>query len=180
MPGLYYIFPNTPHSFLRQMASTALFISLLHLSATWATASFEPFPYDPGFDIQCVAGLAQSLPSHSWEFGTASEALLELYHPEYSVYGDKPFPVPTLQPEDIDSLCYAQSVITIGTGPNSLADGDGAVGDPGSLGVSAVLIGKTNQTYADAAASELDYIVNCAPRFWNGAISQRVSVPELW
>jgi len=140
----------------------------------------DPFPYDPGFNITKVAEVAESLPSHSWEYGTASEALLEIHNPEISVFGRSPFPVRTRFPENVRSLAYAAAKIVIGTGPNSLVNGDGAVGDPASLGISAYLLGKTNQTYSAAATSELDYVVYGAPRFWNGAISHRVSVAELW
>ena len=167
------------------MAVSTLLITLVHFSTILVLAAptnhvHNPFPYDPGFDIKKVAEVAESLPSHSWEFGSASEALLEIYNPDISVFGHSPFPVRTLLPENVRSLAYAASKIVIGTGPNSLVDGDGAVGDPASLGVSAYLLGKTNQTYAAAATSELDYVVYGAPRFWNGAISHRVSVTELW
>ena len=155
------------------------FCNLLVLAAP-TNHPHDPFPYDPGFNITKVAEIAESLPSHSWEFGTASEALLEIYNPEISVFGHSPFPVLTLLPENVRSLAYTASKIVIGTGPNSLVDGGGAVGDPASLGVSAYLLGKTNQTYLAAAASQLDYVVHGAPCFWNGAISHRVSVTELW
>lgn len=138
------------------------------------------FPFSPGFDIQSVAALAESLPSHSWEFGTAAEALVELYDPGHSVYGERPFPVPTIQPSSSQYLTYAQSNIIIGVPPNGLQDGDGAVGDPASLGVPAILLGKTNQTYAAAAAAEIDYLLEGAPRWPNGAISHRALYAELW
>ena len=140
----------------------------------------QAFPFDPGFDIESVAAVAMVLPSHSWEFGTASEALLELCDPSYSVFGDQPFPVPTLSARDIPSLAYASTKFQIGNGSNTLIDGDGAVGDPASLGVSAYLLGLTNATLAAAATAELDYVLTGAPRFWNGAISQRYNYPELW
>jgi rhamnogalacturonyl hydrolase YesR len=56
----------------------------------------------------------------------------------------------------------------------------GAVGDPASLGVSALLLGQTDQTYFEAAQREYDFVVNVAPRAWNGAISHRDDVPDLW
>jgi hypothetical protein len=140
----------------------------------------NPFPFDPGFDIAAVASAAESLPSHSWEFGAAAEALLELHNPDLSVFALAPFPVPVVNSSKIRALTYAASKITFGSGPNSLSDGQGAVGDPASLGVSAVLLGKTNIAFAVAARQTVDYMVNSAPRFWNGAISQRSNVPELW
>ncbi|KAL0568394.1 hypothetical protein V5O48_013592, partial [Marasmius crinis-equi] len=84
-------------------------------------------PSSPGFDIQAVSSLAQSLPSHSWEYGTASQALLELYNSSLSVFGCDPFNV-DVQPYGVRGLEYAQQVITISEdGKNALASGDGAV-----------------------------------------------------
>ncbi|KAF5334560.1 hypothetical protein D9758_015779 [Tetrapyrgos nigripes] len=175
-----------------------------------------PFPFDPGFDIQSVASLAVSLPSHSWEFGTASEALLELYNPELAVFGEDPFGlVPPLSKAQglgsnrsqsnsnfpfkiIPSLTYASSKITLNlssnAGANVLSDGDGATGDPASLGVSAVLLGRglgfgfgqggKNKTwifeFREGARRTMEYLVGGAPRYANGAISQRADVAELW
>ncbi|KAJ7025809.1 family 88 glycosyl hydrolase [Mycena alexandri] len=156
------------------------FTTLLNLITTGLASAKSPTPFDPGFNITSVAAIAKSLPSHSWEYGTASEALLELDSPLLSVFGPRPFPVQTLSPATVPALAYAQSVIVLGTGANGLSNGDGAVGDPASLGVSAVLLGKTNATFATAAQSEIDYIVGSAPRWVNGAISQRTSVAELW
>jgi len=56
----------------------------------------------------------------------------------------------------------------------------GAVGDPASLGISAIMVGQTNKTYLDAASREQNYVVNVAPRAWNGAISQHYNTPEVW
>jgi hypothetical protein len=174
--------------------------SLLFLSSLFAvrpsTVFAEPqkrnnaFPLDPGFDIQQVAVLAKSLPSHSWEFGTASETLLELYDPEISVFGSSPFEVTPgylkSHRGSIQSLEYAKNVIVIGTGANGLADGDGAIGDPASLGVSAVLLSggylldEEGVVYGNASDEEVYYIMNEAPRWENGAISHRVAAPELW
>lgn len=148
-----------------------------------------PFTLDPGFDIQQVAVLAESIPSHSWEFGTASEALLELYDPDISVFGSEPFSLTgrylKARRGQIRSLEYAKSVIDLGTGVNGLADGDGAVGDPASLGVSAVLLGQylmpeEGAPYVNASVEEVEYIMDQAPRWSNGAISHRVAAPELW
>ncbi|THU96981.1 hypothetical protein K435DRAFT_828762 [Dendrothele bispora CBS 962.96] len=142
----------------------------------------DAFSLDPGFDIRSVASLARSLPAHSWEYGTASEALLELYNPSFSVFGDDPFPNihQEVSTNNVPSLAYAQSKIAFGSGANELSDGDGATGDPASLGVSAVLLGRTDETYQDAAKRTMDYLINTAPRFSNGAISQRADVAELW
>ncbi|KAF9256382.1 hypothetical protein L218DRAFT_966385 [Marasmius fiardii PR-910] len=138
------------------------------------------FPFDPGFDIKGVAALAETLPTHSWEYGTAAEALLELYNPDASVFGSKPFPVPILDRNNTRSLSYAEARITIGTPPNVFADGDGAVGDPASLGVAAVMLGKSDPRYVLAIEAEMRYLADQVPRWWNGAISHRADVAELW
>ncbi|KAG7441253.1 uncharacterized protein BT62DRAFT_956103 [Guyanagaster necrorhizus] len=140
----------------------------------------DPFALWPGFDIVSVAALAESLPSHSWEFGTASEALLELYNPNISIYGEDPLPAESYSPSSVKALSYAQEKIVLGVGANGLSDGDGAVGDPASLGVFAWLIGKTNESYANGARDEIEYMLGQAPRWENGAISQRTDVAELW
>lgn len=143
-----------------------------------------------GYDVYKVADQARALSSHSWEFGTAAEAFLELYNPEYSVFGDLPFPangLPTPDPS-IYSLKYAKPHIS--TNSTTFIDGDGklfpkqenkhslirligAVGDPASLGVFALLLGQTDKSYFKASQRQSTYITDDAPRYWNGAISQR-------
>lgn len=137
-------------------------------------------PFSPGFDIEQVVNLAQSKPSHSWEFGTAAEALLELYNPELSVFGATPFPVQKSSQDSVSALSYASKTITIGGVNGTLADGTDAIGDPASLGVSAVMLGKSDAKFADAAGKQLAYILNSAPRYSNGAISQRAEQKQLW
>jgi hypothetical protein len=177
-----------------RLVHSLLFLSSLfavHPSTVFAGPQrrSDAFPLDPGFDIQQVAALAEALPSHAWEFGTASETLLELYDPEISVFGSSLFSVTPgylkSHQGSIQSLEYAKNVIVIGTGANGLGDGDGAVGDPASLGVSAVLLSDylspyEGMIYEDASDEEVYYIMNEAPRWDNGAISHRVAELELW
>ncbi|KAL0069462.1 hypothetical protein AAF712_003495 [Marasmius tenuissimus] len=138
----------------------------------------NPFPFSPGFDISLVSQLAGSLPSHSWEHGTASQALLELHNSSLSVFGCDPFRS-DLDPSTVKALRYAQQTIVISEdAKNALADGDGAVGDPASLGVSALMLGGTIPMYRDAAERQLDYVVYDAPKYWNGAISHRPTTPS--
>ncbi|XP_006463798.1 hypothetical protein AGABI2DRAFT_208718 [Agaricus bisporus var. bisporus H97] len=146
-----------------------------------------PFTHDPGFDIAKVAALGKSLPSHSWEYGTAAEALLELYDPEISVFSPS-FLSKTSQylrthRGRIRSLEYAADVITLGTDQNALSHGGGAIADPASLGVSAILLGdylKDGEKFADGATEQMGFTVGEAPRWENGAISHRLEAPELW
>lgn len=105
---------------------------------------------------------------------------MELYDPQHAVFGNNPFPVPTIPPSQSVALSYAQEKIVIGSGANGLSDGDGAVGDPASMGVSAVLLGKTDNKYFNAAKDEIEYIIAQAPRWSNGAISHRAQYAELW
>ncbi|KIY68255.1 hypothetical protein CYLTODRAFT_421760 [Cylindrobasidium torrendii FP15055 ss-10] len=141
---------------------------------TWAT------PFDAGFNISGVVSLAQSLPSHSWEYGTAATALLELFSPELSEFAPAPFHQLILDPHAAPALDAALSWITLAAAPNNLADGAGAVGDPAALGQAAFLIGWTKPEYALAAHDELEYILNAAPRSAEGTISQRTDKVEFW
>lgn len=66
------------------------------------------------------------LASHSWEYGALSEALLEWYNPEFSVFSKDAFPdgkIPVLQVGDIQSLSYAKPNIRINS--TTLIEGDG-------------------------------------------------------
>ncbi|KAJ8095568.1 hypothetical protein PM082_023098 [Marasmius tenuissimus] len=152
-------------------------ISILDIIVGTVTS---PFPFQSDFDIAKVADLAESIPSHSWEYGAAAQALLELYDPYLSVFSPSPFPVPTREPQSVRALSYATEKIIVGERADGLSPGDGSVGDPASLGVSAIMLGKTDAKYAEAAKGQMDYILHEAPRFWNGAISHRADVSELW
>lgn len=160
--------------------STRLACLFILLVNSLSVSAFDAIPFSPGFDIAKVAALAESLPSESWEFGTAAEALLELYNPELSVFGQTPFPVSTSasNPTSVRALAYAAKNIEIGS--TGLSNGNGATGDPASLGVSAVMLGKTEKKFADAATVQLNYLIDTAPRYANGAISHRADAPVLW
>lgn len=135
---------------------------------------------DAGFDPQKVMSRALNLSSHSWEYGTAAEAYLELTTPEYSVFNSKAFPhgkVPRV-PATIPSLAYAKP--NIRTNNQTLIDGDGASGDPAALGVSAILLGQSDKAYFDAATREKQHLLTQVPRMSNGAISQRDSNVAAW
>jgi len=89
------------------LASYYLLPLCLSLGVT-AAKTTNPIRYNPGFNVSAVLALAISLPSHSWEYGTASEALLELYDPALSIYRSHPFPVPTIATQNSPALTYAQ------------------------------------------------------------------------
>lgn len=137
-------------------------------------------------DIFKTLSLAKSLSSHSWEWGTTVQAALEVHNPELSVFSKNAFPngkVPVVRGtgQKIDALAYAKQKIQ--TNSDALANGDGAIGDPASLGVGALLLGhatsRKNKIYKSAAHRQLRTVL-AAPKFYNGALSQRASVAELW
>jgi hypothetical protein len=157
----------------KRNVATILVLSLSVLVAAVADV-------DPGYDVSSAAQVMVNLAGQSWEWGTTAEALLELYDPELSVFGSDPFPGGTVPSPAAGTFAleYAQSYIDIDG--QVLVAQDSAVGDPASLGVSAILIGQSNSAYLDAANRQADYILNDAPRWSNGAISQRPDVAELW
>ncbi|KAL9633102.1 MAG: hypothetical protein Q9164_004899 [Protoblastenia rupestris] len=133
------------------------------------------------FNVTMIMERACRLASHSWEYGTAAEALIELHNPELSVFSQHPFPggkLPLVDVEKTPGLKYAKALIR--TGQQTLIDGDGSAGDPASLGVVCLLIGQTHKEYAIAAESQARFILEKTPRFKNGAISHRENVAELW
>ena len=76
--------------------------------------------------INSVISQGQRIASHSWEYGTFAEALLEWYNPTSSVFGTNSFPngkVPVLQVANTRSLSYAKPQIS--TSGDTLVDGDG-------------------------------------------------------
>ena len=62
----------------------------------------------------------------------------------------------------------------------AVSAGNGAAGDPSSLGVSAVMLGKLDGEYTAAAQETVDALLTYIPRWSNGAISHRPDVAELW
>ncbi|KAI1388368.1 uncharacterized protein F4822DRAFT_443398 [Hypoxylon trugodes] len=131
--------------------------------------------------ISNIISQGQRLATHSWEYGTFAEALLEWYNPSSSVFGNNTFPdgkIPVLQVDSTQSLSYVKPHIS--TDSDTLVDGDGAAGDPASLGVSAILIGQTESDFLSAADRQVQHLLNSVPRWSNGAISHRESVAELW
>ncbi|UKZ69361.1 uncharacterized protein TrAtP1_010369 [Trichoderma atroviride] len=134
---------------------------------------------DAGFDAYAASQVMVDKASHSWEWGTAAEALLELYNPELSVFGSNPFPDGKVPPADPSTTALAYAKQFINRNSQTLVN-DTAVGDPASLGVSAILLGQSDSVYIGAADRESDFILNVAPRWSNGAISHRPDVAELW
>lgn len=161
----------------RAFVSSALLLAVP--SACFPAHPKQCSDVDPGYNVSLVVARARELASHSWEYGTLSEALLELYNPEYSVFSLNAFPngqVPS-PPVSIESLAYASQHIRLDN--TTLVDGDGASGDPASLGVSAILIGQTEPDYFAAATRQEQHLF-AVPRMSNGAISQRDANAQAW
>lgn len=155
------------------MSRNALFV--LGLLASTSIAS----EVAAGFHAYNAAQVMIEKAGHSWEWGTAAEALLELYNPELSVYSSNAFPggrIPNADPNTL-ALKYARQFINT---DSQVFVGNSAVGDPASLGVSALLLGQSDKKFIAASNREADYLLNMAPRYSNGAISHRPDVAELW
>jgi hypothetical protein len=160
---------------MRFSSQRAVFSLLLALFFSIAIADVV----NSGINVFTAAQVMIDLASHSWEWGTGAEALLELYNNELSVFGPDPFPngqIPKADPS-IFALAYAQQFIATNA---QVLVANSAVGDPASLGVSCILLGQSDSTYIGAAERQADYLLNIAPRWSNGAISQRPDVAELW
>ncbi|KAI5777194.1 hypothetical protein EDC01DRAFT_430315 [Geopyxis carbonaria] len=150
------------------------FTLLLPLSLA-ALAAAQNTNTDPGFPLSAVKEQMLSKASHSWEWGTAAEALLELDAPALSVFGAPSLPLPAPLPAAADAtLSYITPHISLS---GDTLTPDGSVGDPASLGVFALMAGGA---YADAANRQQHYLVATAPRWDNGAISHRADAPNLW
>ncbi|CAO1634306.1 unnamed protein product [Parajaminaea phylloscopi] len=134
----------------------------------------------PGYDADKVLSVAKQLTSHSWEYGILYSALMEYSNPQYSVFGRSPFPngnIRTLSSSAVPALSVLKP--NIRTNAVTLADGAGAAGDPASLVEAAVLLGQSDSSYRSAAGRQVAHLFT-VPRMYNGAVSQREAVAELW
>ncbi|KAJ7709893.1 Six-hairpin glycosidase-like protein [Mycena rosella] len=131
----------------------------------------------------------------SWELGTRAQSLLELYVPDFSVFSSTALPPPTSVPSNTTSaiapvFSIAHNVVSAlkntTAQPEALVNGDGAAGDPASIGVAVLLANWTGQgaadglDYAAAARNQLDYLLDVVPRTSDGAISHRAAQVQLW
>jgi hypothetical protein len=94
------------------MASFSLCLATVLIAGACLTLGAE---VDAGYDAFDAAQQGFNLASHSWEWGTMSEALLELYNPELSVFGGNPFPngrIPQADPNTF-ALQYAKQFIDV-------------------------------------------------------------------
>lgn len=137
--------------------------------------------------IQNVKARAEEMASASWEYGVLMQGLLELEWPLLSVLTPGSIPPPSMleDGEAADVIDYAKKVVankSAGTLP--LADGHGSTADPASLGVGVLLANWTRPdlsdiSFAQAAADQLEYLLDIAPRGARGVISAIDSEVQL-
>ena len=173
----------------------SVYVALLLVSAA---AYFSGFINEPDFDnaspelcrstfnytfrINAARSQVERLSTHSWEYGTGVEAMLELLDPDMTVFGTEPFPADKVQKLPMkrpQSILWMQRHIRVRNEPTLYAD-DFSVSDPAALGVIAVMLGQKDSKTFQAATRQKDYLLNDAKRHSNGAISHRVEVAELW
>ncbi|KAI0321459.1 Six-hairpin glycosidase [Amylostereum chailletii] len=167
-------------------AAFLLSTSIVQLAAAIPYSSPSLTREDNNVDIDLVRDNAKLISVHSWELGTLAEALTELEYPQYSVFNEKSaFPVHARRELPQDVLNISETIIAARL-PNmtTLIDGDGAAGDPASLGVAVILANWTltddAAKYGEAAKEQLDHLLYTVPRTPSGAISQRESEVQLW
>ncbi|KAJ6547575.1 Six-hairpin glycosidase-like protein [Mycena capillaripes] len=144
-------------------------------------------------DVSTVTDRLATGAIQSWELGTRAQALLDLNVPNFSVFSSTGLPPPTSVPSNTTSaiapvFSIAHNVVSAlknVSGPTGLINGDGAAGDPASIGVAVLLANWTGQgsdglDYAAAAQSQLEYLLNVVPHTSDGAISHRSAQVQLW
>ena len=135
------------------------------------------------FQIAKAKPHSEQLATHDWEIGTAGEALLELISPEKAVFSKNPFPggkVPWSFFKMDEALMYVHNSVRLFDDIPTLYYNNFSAADPATLGVSAVMIGQHWPGWYDKAGTQMNFLLNDAPRYENGAISHRVDVAELW
>ena len=135
-----------------------------------------------GYDYVQVVTQATKLAANSWEYGAVAQALLEVYDGPLSVFGSSNTAFPNskipVTSNTATSLAYAKPLIS--THGTTLVQGQGATGDPASLGVAAIMLGQKDSSFLQAAARQANHLLTQVPRYGNGAISHRENVAELW
>lgn len=116
--------------------------------------------------------------------GTRAQVIIEYDADEYDVLSTNAHIPPDRDaPPALDTaLQIAQT--TVQNKPVNIKPlwNDGSAADPASLGVVVLLAnwtGQDGQDYASAAAAQLDYLLNNAPRTPEGAISHREEKTQL-
>jgi len=114
----------------------------------------------------------------SWENGTRAQVLIEYNSDAYDVLStSSSIPPDAVAPDSLDTpLLIARTTVQNKPAGILPLTNDGSAGDPASLGVIVLIANWTGQRDADygtAAAQQLEYLLNKAPRTSTGAISHR-------
>ncbi|KAG6336425.1 hypothetical protein ID866_2668 [Astraeus odoratus] len=148
-------------------------------------------------DIDVVTQRLAGGASHSWEYGTRAEVLLELNAPSYSVFSSTSLPPSPEIPSDLtsslsDVFGIAHTIVANRSASNGNITGaqplmsDSAAGDPASIGVAVLLASWTGQgnidglDYAGAARDQLDFLLQNVSKTNDGALSHRMDQVQLW
>jgi hypothetical protein len=163
-------------------ATGVLGAPLLGLNVDVQETPLRPDGRYGGADLNLTRVLQQAvrLSEHSWEYGAATQALLEVLSPELSVFSRDAFPDDRLPAPDAATPALAYARRHIRTDNTTLVEGDGSAADPMSLGVAAVLLGQTQPSYRRAAQRQMQYMLTQVPRGPNGAMSMRDNYFETW
>ncbi|WAQ88861.1 hypothetical protein PtA15_10A282 [Puccinia triticina] len=128
--------------------------------------------------------------SHSWEWGAQAQVIFERDYPDYSVYSqtrklplsseDGPLKPPTGLINFLEPILAKRDPKT-----KPIVDGDGASGDPASLGVPVIVAAATSNKerakyFQKLADDQLDWLMHHVPTNENGAISQRNKELQYW
>ncbi|KAH7922253.1 hypothetical protein BV22DRAFT_1094989 [Leucogyrophana mollusca] len=181
-------FPAERTMLARLLLTTVLFLSLCPSGFTQNLTDAQ---------LSVVSACLATGATHSWEYGTRAEALLELNAPTYSVLSSSPVPPPPGVPSNLtaalaDVFAIARAIVSNRgnsngniTGPQPLLQ-DGSAADPASIGVAVLLANWTGQgdidgmDYAGAARDQLDFLFQDVPKTSDGALSHRVDQVQLW
>ncbi|KAI0260506.1 Six-hairpin glycosidase-like protein [Gloeopeniophorella convolvens] len=146
----------------------------------------------PGLNLTTLRLVRQNainISTRSWEIGTLAEALTEVEWSRLSTFAPGSVPPPPRLPwyeHASDVLTIAEDTIDQkANGTLALADGDGSVGDPASLGQAVLLCNWTrvdllDTRFSSAAGEQLGFLLGFAPRADSGAISHREDQVQLW
>ncbi|KAI0028451.1 Six-hairpin glycosidase-like protein [Vararia minispora EC-137] len=137
------------------------------------------------FDVNAVTANAIAIASHSWEYGALTEALIEVQQPQLSVFSTESAFPPQSDKYNIPNTVVSviRSILNNETaGSPTFINGDGAAGDPASIGPAVLLVNtvEKNQTWAADAERQLNHLLYDVPRSPAGGISQRESEVQFW
>jgi len=162
-------------------------VSLLALLTGTYARAFPRAPVD-NTTLAKVRANAITSSQSSWEIGTVTQALLEYSWPQLSIFSDNPIPpqrrfFTSNYPNDVVNI--ATQVVEEKPGNILPLIQDASVGDPASIGPAVLLTNWTRTNASDtrfsvAAGSQLNYLLNVAPKTDDGAISHRSEDVELW